>query len=454
MPDLSRRGFLASPLAPRALAQEPGERPSPPPAGVTVLNPRERVPLSWIIDDSTCLVNLNRFSIPQFASAYPDGGIYKHDWRSMPHEIPDSFVRRFAEWSQREGVKGKYSIVPFPALVGRVDRELPGWTPQELAASLDLVRREIVPNWDIHPEMITHTRILDLKTGYAVEQRGREWMENWTWCKGRSTDEIAAYIAYGLQILKNAGLECEGFTTPGGFGEGALPELSKAAFQAVRHVYRTELPHYFRNLFDKGAEPVTPRVENVSGLNTADPRAVVSIWACTGDWTGGWDCSREPEVDRFITPDLARGRMVEVIERGEPAVALCHWTGIYFNGRELGFKAMQEMVRRIHARFKQVRWMTLSEIARYWAAKELTAIAATPGQLRLSAPYACPDFTVKWEMGAGGRPELRQGAATLPLREVGSWQSLEPGTWRRDGNHIIACFALVKGANELRRAAA
>lgn len=444
----TRRGFLASAMAPAAMAQLPGERPPARPAGIEVLNPRERVPLSWIIDDSTCLVNLNRFSIPQFASAFPGGGSYKHDWRSMPHEIPDSFVRRFAEWSQREGVKGKYSIVPFPALVGRVDRELPGWTPQELAASLELVHKEITPLWDIHPEMITHTRILDLKTGYAVEQRGREWMENWDWCRGRSVDEIAGYAAYALQMLKNVGFVCEGFTTPGGFGAGALPELSQAAFQAVRHVYRTELPHYFRNLFDRGTEPVTPRVEYVSGLSGGDPRAVVSIYACTGDWTGGWDCSREPEVDRFITADLSKGRMVDVITRGEPAILLCHWTGIYFNGRELGFQAMQEVVRRLHARFKNVRWMTLSEIGRYWAAKELTAIEAEPGVVRLRAPYACPDFTVRWRMGAGGQPSV--GA---PLREVSAASAMEPGTWRRDGDTVVVCFALRKGLNEIRRTA-
>lgn len=444
----TRRGFLASAMAPAAMAQLPGERPPARPAGIEVVNPRERVPLSWIIDDSTCLVNLNRFSIPQFASAFPGGGSYKHDWRSMPHEIPDSFVRRFAEWSQREGVKGKYSIVPFPALVGRVDRELPGWTPQELAASLELVHKEITPLWDIHPEMITHTRILDLKTGYAVEQRGREWMENWDWCRGRSVDEIAGYAAYALQMLKNVGFVCEGFTTPGGFGAGALPELSQAAFQAVRHVYRTELPHYFRNLFDRGTEPVTPRVEYVSGLSGGDPRAVVSIYACTGDWTGGWDCSREPEVDRFITADLSKGRMVDVITRGEPAILLCHWTGIYFNGRELGFQAMQEVVRRLHARFKNVRWMTLSEIGRYWAAKELTAIEAEPGVVRLRAPYACPDFTVRWRMGAGGQP-----SAGAPLREVSAASAMEPGTWRRDGDTVVVCFALRKGLNEIRRTA-
>src|SRR3982751_258642 len=131
MPHLTRRMFLQSSVAPFLMAQAPGERPPARPTGVEVVNPRERTPLAWIIDDSTCLVNLNRFSVPQFAATYPER--YKQDWRSMPYEIPDAFVRRFAEWAQREGVKGKYSVVPFPACVGRLDRELPGWTPKEVA---------------------------------------------------------------------------------------------------------------------------------------------------------------------------------------------------------------------------------------------------------------------------------------------------------------------------------
>ena len=95
MHGLTRRAFLQSSAAPlfvasNLAAQERGERPPAPPDGVQVLHPRERVPLAWIIDDSTCLVNLNRFSIPQFAATFPDR--YQQDWRSMPHEIPDAFV--------------------------------------------------------------------------------------------------------------------------------------------------------------------------------------------------------------------------------------------------------------------------------------------------------------------------------------------------------------------------
>ncbi|MCX5676639.1 MAG: hypothetical protein NTX87_16715, partial [Planctomycetota bacterium] len=50
-------GLFGSPLA----AQVKGEsrrKGAPGPDGVRVLNPQGRVPVSFIIDDSTCLVNL------------------------------------------------------------------------------------------------------------------------------------------------------------------------------------------------------------------------------------------------------------------------------------------------------------------------------------------------------------------------------------------------------------
>jgi len=131
--------------------------------GVEVVNPRNRVPVSFIIDDSTTLVNLAHFGIPQFAEVFPEN--YKQDWRSLPREIPDSFVREFGEWCHERGIKGKYSIVPYPACTGWVNQFIPGWTKKELEDSLQLVRDLIVPDWDIHPEMISHTRVIDIKTG-------------------------------------------------------------------------------------------------------------------------------------------------------------------------------------------------------------------------------------------------------------------------------------------------
>ena len=74
------------------------------------------------------------YGIPQFHETFPDK--YPQDWRKLTREIPDSFVRKFAEWCTEHGVKGKYSMVPYPACVGWLDRFLPGWTERELHESL------------------------------------------------------------------------------------------------------------------------------------------------------------------------------------------------------------------------------------------------------------------------------------------------------------------------------
>jgi len=131
LPSPSRREFLGSALAAPILAQIPGDRPLHA-KGVTVLNPRGRVPVSFIIDDSTCLVNLAHYCIPHFAEVYPDR--YKQNWKKLPREIPGSFVREFGEWCGERGIKGKYSVIPYPACVGWIDRDMPGFSKKELQA--------------------------------------------------------------------------------------------------------------------------------------------------------------------------------------------------------------------------------------------------------------------------------------------------------------------------------
>ena len=444
---------LASNATSSLLAQVPssGERP-PRAAGVTVINPRNRVPVGLIIDDSTCLVNLNRFAMPQFDAVHLGANAsYRRNWRDWPVEIPDSFVRKFTEWAAAAGVRGKYSVVPFPACLGRLDRGLPGWTPREVEDSIKLVRDLMLPNWDIHPEMVTHTRVIDLKTGHPYPDMTPKFMENWEWTTGKSADEIAAYLAYALTILKNVGLPCDGVTTPGGFGKKARPQMTQATFQAVRDVFNAEIPDYFTDLFSEGAKSVAPVVQNAADLDGPNPRCVVYVPGCTGDWTGGWDCTPTVGADKFITADGQSGRMVDVITRGEPALMFGHWTGIYFNGYELGFKIFQEVVKRLHARFDNLQWMKNSEVARYWAAKELTRIERDGATLKLRAPYACPDFTLRIAARVAQPPNHRIAAEAKPLDEVNAPLKLKPSTWCRDGDATLVCLALPKGASQLEQ---
>ena len=432
-----------------ALAQVAGERPLRD-AAVSVLNPRTRVPVSIIIDDSTCLVNLNRFAMPQFDDAFAGANpSYKKPWRDWPAEIPDAFIRRFGTWAAEKGVKGKFSIVPQPACVGRIDRLLPGWTGADLAASIRCVQEVMTPNWDIHPEMASHTRVIDPKTGHPYPEVSTRFMENWEWTTGRSAEEIADYMRYALNILKNVGFHCDGITTPGSFGNKALPQLARATLLSVRDVFGSETPHYFRHLFDSGDQSVAPRVEYASGLEGPDPRCVVSIIGCTGDWTGGWDCSTPGGTDRFITADLQHGRMVDVIERGEPALMLAHWTGVFWNGEELGFKILREVVDRLHRRFDHLVWMKQGEIARYWAARELTQVRQNGDQVSFQAPFACPDFTVRFDVRSPGKPRWIAEGRSTELREVPAPSKLLPATWCRSGDNATVCGPLPKGRSEL-----
>jgi hypothetical protein len=124
---------------------------------------------------------------------------------------------------------------------------------------------------------------------------------------------------------------------------------------------------------------------------------------------------------------------------------VCHWTGIHFNGQELGFKIFQTVVGRLRERYgEQVRWMKLSEIARYWAAKELTAVAWAGDRtaLEFNAPFACPGFTVR--VPAAGEP------APEGLKEVSDVAHLRSGSYLKTGDSLTCCVDLRKGRSQLR----
>ncbi|MFH0843201.1 MAG: twin-arginine translocation signal domain-containing protein [Bacteroidota bacterium] len=411
-----------------------------------VLNPYNRVPVSLIIDDSTCLVNMAYFGIPQFGEVFPEQ--YMQDWRKLPREIPDSFVREFGEWSQENGVKGKYSIVPYPACTGWVSRFIPGWTERELKKSLDLVQEVIMPNWDIHPEMVSHTRVIDIRTGKPYPYATPDYMENWEWSQTKSIDELAAYQAYALSILKEAGLPCEGLTTPGGYGSRNQNNLALSTLEAVRDINGAEIPHYFRDLFTEKDKSVAPQVLFPSGLESNDPKCVVSIIGCTDDWFGGWDGLVPGSVDKFITEDLNSGRMVEVIESGEPAIIVCHWPGVYFNGEKTGFSILKEVKKRLDQKYGNLIWMKLSEIARYWAAKELITLTTENKKLVLEAPFSTPGFTIKLNVSVHN-PRIRIRGEEKPFVRIKSLNELKDGTCYLDRTELILCFNLEKGINEV-----
>jgi hypothetical protein len=94
--------------------------------------------------------------------------------------------------------------------------------------------------------------------------------------------------------------------------------------------------------------------------------------------------------------------------------------------------------------------MKLSEIARYWAAKELTAIAAADGKVTLQAPFGTPGFTLELPFNQAA-PVVKHGTRQAELEKVSSPHRLSAGTWTEAGieGHVIACFDLERGTTTI-----
>jgi hypothetical protein len=100
--------------------------------------------------------------------------------------------------------------------------------------------------------------------------------------------------------------------------------------------------------------------------------------------------------------------------------------------------------------------MKLSEIARYWAARELTKIERpSPNQLALYAPFPCPQFTVKIRLDEPARSalvnriDLRAEGKATRLADVAGRRQLKSGTVHRDGRAVVVCVDLPKGSSQL-----
>ena len=93
--------------------------------------------------------------------------------------------------------------------------------------------------------------------------------------------------------------------------------------------------------------------------------------------------------------------------------------------------------------------MKLSEIARYWAARELTRIDRGTNAISFQAPFACPQFTIRLSGPFTTIPRLAIGNGSAPLQEVSQPLKLTAGAWTRQAAGIVVCFDLPKGASSL-----
>jgi hypothetical protein len=409
---------------------------------IRIEKPRLSVPASLIIDDPAPCINPFYY----YRLQVDREGAERHEPR-----IPLDFLEQFADVCRLQGMRGKFSVLPYPAGLGSILEGWEGCDRAELAAWLELARTRISPHFDITPEILTHTLALDLTTCALLPQSEHDWMTE------RRLDELTRYMGAGLAILKEAGFQPTGITQPVAFN-GARADYAQATLEAIRAIGGPPVTFFFIDGYFEG--PPVPDHEVVL-LDRERGTAVISILAYCNDYF--WPTQHitnqhaEQVVDGLISADGHTGRLADLADAGAWLTLVCHWQTLYSDGSREGLKALDQVAGRLARTYgSRLLWLTLSEIARYRAASVGCTIdvhrSTDAWMVDLDSPFDCPDFTLS--LPADELSDVRinrvahlidQGIETLSLAEAAPEGLLHANSWRLDAERLTVCFDLRRG---------
>ncbi len=321
------------------------------------------VPIALLVDDPCPLAHVYRWH----AAPGPDGHPLTDDGRPLLDDIPNAFLDRFCDVVERAGMKGKFSIVPAPAWRGDVVRGING-DLSSTRAWLDTARRRLGPRFDFSPECITHDAAVDLASGTLFPQSESDWSQT----QDRAT--LTPYIAYALRLLRDAGIDATGVTSPWVFGQDVEEEYCAAIIDAQRTVYGRPWSWYFLHMLHGHPEsrPWIAR-RDAGGTLVSIPSTTDDVfWKTIGSIRTD-AAFIESIVDSLLTPDGEGGFIPRILDAGGWPIVLTHWQSLFSNGLETGLRALEELGARINRLLPaSCRWTTFSEIV------DLTLAAGTP----------------------------------------------------------------------------
>lgn len=301
-----------------------------------------KIPISLIIDD-----------------AGPVNMAYFHDPRGK-HELtfPAALARDFAAICRRNGVRGKFTVVPMPGCLGRVDGKLNRVPGKLLRDTLRIIRNEIEPIFSITPEILTHYLAYNLK-----KDSFHPMLESIYFSK-LSASEIADYVAFALNILLNAGLNPTGVTSPWNCGIDNEQHYAEGIGMAFRRVKKADSSFYFLHGDDLNG-PVLMCDSKATGRVVSIPETTFDPFYCTLQLSSSRAAQAEvrKNIDRIVSADGRTGIARKLLEAGRPIILISHWQSLYSDGRLIGLEGFEALIRRVNAVFGgEVEWMTFQEI--------------------------------------------------------------------------------------------
>lgn len=305
-----------------------------------------RIPVCFIVDDGGP-VNLFHF----------------HDlghWHELL--VPPAFLKEFSHVCKRNHIMGKFSFVPMPAGLGRIDQKVTQVPTKYVKDYIRIVKKEIEPVFSITPELLTHYRAYNKANGSC-----KNIMES-AFVAAADDEEIAEYIGLSLEILQNVGLDPSGVTSPWSTGITNEENYAKGIGKAFCRVMKKKECFYFLHsagsplkrpivMFDT---PETGKVVSVPN-NNRDP-----FWETQNPLTKRQALQNAKKaMDTLLSPDGKTGTMRELFENGDPIVFISHWQSLYSEGRNIGLEGLEALAQRINKVFGDtVEWMPMAELAK------------------------------------------------------------------------------------------
>jgi len=381
---------------------------------IRVEKPRLQTPVSLILDDSS-----------------PGEPIYSE------------FVNEFAALVEETGIRGKFTVMPY-TFPETLDQALKGNRPGHIRRLMEQISNQIAPNFDITPEILTHNPVVDLETGGFVYPSVAEHI----WSQTQNAETLTPYIARALQILKHAGLEATGVTSPANFGKEVEKEYARAILQAQQQVNNRSLTWYFLHT-DTQSRYLSPRLALV---DKAQRQAVVSIVSGYGDYVIDPAIEDEPRTekinhyaDQYLTANGNQGRLAELYQADSYLIFHHHWWRM-IKEDYLGFDILREVTGRLHRVFgEKIQWMKVSDIALYWAVSQCVEIKVKKEganfYLQLRSLFPCKDFTVSFRV-SGSSSELRIWKTSQELIRRQLQAPLKSNTWCMKHKRVYLCFDL------------
>lgn len=303
-----------------------------------------RVPISLIIDDSS-----------------PINTYYFHDlgrWHEMI--VPVGLAERFAAACRKNGVRGKFSCLPMPCCMGRIDQELSHVPQEHLLRYLKCVREEITPMFSITSEVLTHYM------AYNMEKKKYMHIMEDVYFSNISAEEIADYVGLSLEILCNVGITPDGVTSPWSTGWDNEDNYARGIGMAFKRTMHRDRCFYFLHCSDEIEVPTVM-------CDSEETGRVVTIPATFSD--PFWD-SQQPitaenaianvqkNVDAMLSPDGKSGSIIDRLNTGKPIVLLTHWQSLFSDGRYFGISGFEVLAERINKYLaNDVQWMNFKEIS-------------------------------------------------------------------------------------------